>query len=58
VELGLLRQQQGQLQRAAEFFQKALDMDPTHAETKRLLAEVKRRLSQGKTPKQGRGSAP
>jgi tetratricopeptide (TPR) repeat protein len=53
VELGLLTEQQGQLQRAAEFFQKALDMDPGHADAKRHLAEVKRKLAQKPTRKRG-----
>ncbi len=52
-ELGLLKEQQGQLQRAAEFLQKALDMDPSHAETKRHLADVKRKLKAPKPPAGG-----
>lgn len=44
LELGLLRLQQGRLEAAAEAFQKVLEMDPSHAEAKRHLTEVKRRL--------------
>jgi tetratricopeptide (TPR) repeat protein len=54
VELGSLKQSQGELTRAAGYFQKALDIDPNHAETKQRLAEVKRRLAQ-KPPKQKGG---
>jgi tetratricopeptide (TPR) repeat protein len=44
MEEGLLRLQQGRLEAAAESFQKVLSTDNSHAEAKRRLAEVQKRL--------------
>jgi tetratricopeptide (TPR) repeat protein len=44
LELGLLRQRQGQLDAAVKAFQKALDMDPDHAAAKRYLADARKLL--------------
>ena len=46
LELGLLKQQQGQLAAAADAFRKVLEMDPDHGPTNRNLAEVYLRQGQ------------
>jgi tetratricopeptide (TPR) repeat protein len=46
LELGLLKQQQGQLAAAADAFRKVLEMDPNHGPTNRSLAEVYLRQGQ------------
>ena len=46
LELGLLKQQQGQLAAAADAFRQVLEMDPGHGPTNRHLAEVYLRQGQ------------
>ena len=46
LELGLLRQQQGQPGAAVEAFQKVLDMDPEHAAARRHMTEVRKTLQE------------
>jgi tetratricopeptide (TPR) repeat protein len=52
MEQGLLRIQQGRLELAAQAFQKVLEGDANHAEAKRLLSEVRKRIqTRGKIKK-------
>ncbi len=46
LELGLLKQQQGQLAAAADAFRQVLEMDPNHGPPNRSLAEVYLRQGQ------------
>jgi len=48
LEQGLLRVQQGRLDLAAQSFQKVLDGDAGHAEAKRLLTEVRKKIQDTK----------
>jgi tetratricopeptide (TPR) repeat protein len=44
LEVGLVRQQQGRLEAAAEAFEKVLEADPAHELAGRRLTEVRRRI--------------
>ncbi len=51
VEQGLLRQQQKRFDAAADAFRKALEVDPNHEPTKKLLADAERQLKGQAKPK-------
>jgi tetratricopeptide (TPR) repeat protein len=53
LELGLLRQQQGQLKEAADALGKVLAMEPGHALASRHLAEVRKALASASTKRPG-----
>jgi tetratricopeptide (TPR) repeat protein len=55
VEQGLLRQQQKRFDAAADAFRKALEVDPNHEPTKKLLADAER---QRQTPAKPKTSPP
>jgi len=50
LELGRLRLRQGRLDAAASAFQKVLEMEPSHAETLKYMAEIKKREKTKRLP--------